>query len=150
MTKQTFVERAAYADIVAGLADARPDSATERFDAEIAAAVADGRIDQNLGRTLRWWQRESLRGLRDHLVEVLPPVLASLDVSALRALGAPERASSADNHDEATAKSAPVRSVPVTVGSAVSSQRRRILVASLVAATSPKVGARFEGKEGRR
>jgi hypothetical protein len=161
MTNQSPVERAAYANIVAAVADARPDPATERFDAEIASAVADGRIDQQFARTLRWWQRESVRGVRDHLVEVLPPLLESLDASALRPLrhsDAPERSDPADKNFAATAKSAPGHSGPRTVSTAVSAQRspqhtqhrRRVLVASLVAATNSRTAMRFESGEGRR
>src|SRR3954452_1358062 len=147
MTNRAPVDRAAYADLVAAVADARPDPATERFDAEIASAVAGGRIDQQFARTLRWWQRESIRGVRDHLVEVLPPLLESLDASALRPLrhsDAPDGSDRADKNIAATAKPAPGDSGARTVGTAVSAQRspqqmqhrRRVLVASLVAATN--------------
>ncbi len=73
---------AAYADLVAGLLDARTDPATERFDAELASAEEDGRIDAQTAKVLRWWQRESLRALVEHGRVVLPPTLLSLEQAA--------------------------------------------------------------------
>lgn len=78
MTGQTARE-SAYAELVAGLVDARDDVATQRFDAELAAAAADGRVDPATARTLRWWQRASVRAVSDHTRNALPPVLAALD-----------------------------------------------------------------------
>jgi hypothetical protein len=72
----------AYADLVAGLLDVRPDAATERFDAELAAAEADGRIDPQTAKVLRWWQRESLRAMVEHARAVVPPTLLALEASA--------------------------------------------------------------------
>jgi hypothetical protein len=69
---------AAYADLLAALLAVRSDPATARFDAELARAEAEGRIDGPTARTLRWWQRESLRGLTDHLATVLPDLLVDL------------------------------------------------------------------------
>lgn len=69
----------AYAELVAGLVDARDDVATARFDAELARAEADGRVDAATARTLRWWQRASVRAVGDHARAALPPVLAALD-----------------------------------------------------------------------
>lgn len=67
----------AYADVVAGLLDATPSTATERFDAELADAVAQG-LDATTARTLRWWQRESARAVRDHATAVLPALMEVL------------------------------------------------------------------------
>jgi hypothetical protein len=72
----------AYADLVAGLLDVRPDAATERFDAELEAAEADGRIDPQTAKVLRWWQRESLRAMVEHARAVVPPTLLALEASA--------------------------------------------------------------------
>ena len=72
---------AAYADLLAALLAVRSDPATARFDTELAAAEADGRIDGHTARTLRWWQRESLRGLAEHLDTVLPQLLTHLAAS---------------------------------------------------------------------
>lgn len=68
----------AYADLVAGVLDARSDAATQAFDAEIAVAESEGRIDARTARALRWWQRESLRSLVEHSRTALPPALAAL------------------------------------------------------------------------
>ena len=71
----------AYADLVGGLLDARLDPATERFDAELAAGVAAGTLNEAAARSLRFWQRASLRGLVEHARNVLPPALAALDAA---------------------------------------------------------------------
>ena len=71
----------AYADLVGGLLDARVDPATDRFDAELAAAVAAGTLTQGVARTLRFWQRASVRGLVEHARNVLPAALAALDAA---------------------------------------------------------------------
>ena len=68
----------AYADLLAALLAVRQDPATARFDHELMAAEARGEIDGATARTLRWWQRESLRGLSDHLASVLPHLLDDL------------------------------------------------------------------------
>lgn len=69
---------AAYADLLAALLAARSDPATARFDEEVAAAEAAGELDGTTARNLRWWQRESMRGLADHLEAVLPALLVGL------------------------------------------------------------------------
>jgi hypothetical protein len=71
----------AYADIVGGLLDARLDPATRCFDAELATALAAGTVTAEAARTLRFWQRASVRGLVEHARFVLPPALAALDGS---------------------------------------------------------------------
>ena len=73
---------AAYADLVSGLLDLRTDPATERFDAELAAAEDEGRIDPQTAKVLRWWQRESLRTMVEHASTVLPPTMLALEKSA--------------------------------------------------------------------
>ena len=83
-------DASAYADLLAALLAVRNDPATARFDAELAAAEARGSIDGATARTLRWWQRESLRGLSDHLGAVLPDLLTHLaeaQAEALEAVG---------------------------------------------------------------
>jgi hypothetical protein len=72
---------AAYADLLQALLAVRSDPATARFDAELAQAEAEGRIDGPTARALRWWQRETLRGLADHLSDVLPEVLDRLSAA---------------------------------------------------------------------
>ena len=82
MTDQADRARtAAYADLVSALAGSRRDPATERFDLELAAAEAAGSVDPVTARTLRWWQRESVRAVEDHLSTVLPDVLNRLEAS---------------------------------------------------------------------
>lgn len=81
MTSQRSRE-AAYADLVAGLLDLRTDPATERFDAELAAAEEDGRIDPQTAKVLRWWQRESLRTMVEHASSVVPPTMLALEKAA--------------------------------------------------------------------
>lgn len=67
-----------YVALVTALLGVRPDPATTRFDEELAAAEVAGTLDPSVARTLRWWQRESLRGVEDHVAAVLPVVLATL------------------------------------------------------------------------
>ena len=74
-----------YADLVAGLLDARDDVATARFDAELEHAVATGAITAGSARRLRFWQRASIRGLADHTKSVLPTALSALDASRAEA-----------------------------------------------------------------
>lgn len=76
------VRRSAYAELVSGLIDARDRSADQRFDAELAAAVAAGLLDAETARTLRWWQRETLRAVVDQATQVVPPTLAALEAAA--------------------------------------------------------------------
>jgi hypothetical protein len=66
---------------VAGLLDVRHDPATERFDAELAAAEQDGRVDLQTAKVLRWWQREALRSLVEHARQVVPPTLMALETA---------------------------------------------------------------------
>jgi hypothetical protein len=72
----------AYAELVVGLIDARERGAEERFDTELSAAEAAGRIDPLTARTLRWWQRESVRAVVAHAEHVLPSTLHALESSA--------------------------------------------------------------------
>jgi hypothetical protein len=73
--------RSAYGDLVGGLLDARTDPATARFDAELAVFVTNGTVSPEAARTLRFWQRASLRNLVDHARVVLPPALAALEAA---------------------------------------------------------------------
>jgi len=79
-------DASAYADLLAALLAVRSDPATARFDAELAAAEARGSIDGPTARTLRWWQRESLRGVSDHLAEVFPDLLTHLSTAQAAAV----------------------------------------------------------------
>lgn len=71
----------AYSDLVGGLLDARVDPATEHFDAELSAAIAAGTVTADAARTLRFWQRASVRGLVEHARNVLPPALSALEAA---------------------------------------------------------------------
>lgn len=71
----------AYAELVVGLLDVRDDAAGRRFDAELAAAESTGRIDADTARAIRWWQRETVRGLVAHAQTVLPPTLLAIEHS---------------------------------------------------------------------
>lgn len=74
----------AIADALEALFAARHDDATARFDTELATAVANGRIDEETARTLRWWQRESVRAARSYLADLLPGVLHADDAAQRR------------------------------------------------------------------
>lgn len=71
----------AIANALEALLAARHDDATARFDAELTAAVAAGRLDDETARTLRWWQRASVRGAQDYLAALLPGVLHADDAA---------------------------------------------------------------------
>lgn len=85
----------AYGDLLAALLALRSDPATARFDAELAAAEAGGSLDGTTSRTLQWWQRQSLRGVTDHLSAVLPDLLDRLSAADEAARASVESASSA-------------------------------------------------------
>ena len=68
-----------YAAVVAALIDVRPDEATARFDDELAKALTEHRIDDETARTLRWWQRASVRAAETYAETVLPRVFAIRD-----------------------------------------------------------------------
>jgi hypothetical protein len=94
------VRSAAYGSLVEALLGVRADPATARFDAELAAAEAAGTLDPGVARTLRWWQRQSVQGVADHLAGVLPGVLTSL--AAAERAAAEMVAASADSWAAAT------------------------------------------------
>jgi hypothetical protein len=162
MTSPAAAIRAAYAEIVVAVADARRDPATESFDGLVEEAVARGELDPQLGRTLRWWQRESVRGVRDHLAVALPPLFEALDTSSLRTttnISDPPDASSGADKYQATANTPPRRTSSRTVDQPEDAitppvqqtqARRRVLVASLVSMTGSAANARHESGEGRR
>jgi len=83
------VRRTHYAALLSALGGTRRDPATERFDDELAAAEAAGAIDPHVARTLRWWQRESVRAVEEHLQALLPGVIVGIetaDAEAVRAV----------------------------------------------------------------
>jgi hypothetical protein len=66
-----------YTALVAALLGVRTDYASARFDAEVTAALAANRLDVATARTLRWWQRASVREVEGYTGSVLPVVLAT-------------------------------------------------------------------------
>ncbi len=72
---------AAYADLVAAVLDLRSPEASNAFDAELSAAVDAGTLPADLGRQLRWLQRQSERAVVEHAETVLPPALVALQRS---------------------------------------------------------------------
>ena len=135
---------AAYSDLLTALLDVRLDPATERFDAELEAAEADGRIDPATAKVLRWWQRESLRAMLEHTRSVVPPTLMALEKAAGRVDDEVEAASESWARvagDEATPTPARRSRVPappdddsghdVPPPADLSEHRRRMLVAGL-------------------
>jgi hypothetical protein len=126
-----IASRSAYTaltDIVLALLDARPSAAQERFDSELAAAVTAGKLDGDTARTLRWWQRESDRGVRDYLAAVLPGVFGTLESATADAAGGVRAAADAwqraGRTDEPRAQ--PAKPIDIT------SHRRRQVVAAMV------------------
>jgi hypothetical protein len=84
-----------YAALVAALLGVRTDYASSRFDAEVTAALAANRLDVATARTLRWWQRESVREVEGYANRVLPVVLATRsDADATAAIVFDESAAS--------------------------------------------------------
>jgi hypothetical protein len=64
---------------VAAVLALRADAASDRFDALLAELTAGGLLDPAAARELRWWQRESVRAVGDHLVDTVPASLVALD-----------------------------------------------------------------------
>src|SRR5688572_13063672 len=114
----------AYADLVGGLLDARVDPATEHFDAELSAALTAGTVTAEAARTLRYWQRASVRGLVEHARSVLPPALSALE--AARA------ASKAPDATQPPVTPAAEGSINLT-----DHRRSRLIVAGLMSSLAP-------------
>lgn len=70
---------AAYAMLIDSLIALRKDPATTRFDEYLEHAQAAGRIDAATARALRWWQRQSVRGVDEFLQAVLPDLLLRIE-----------------------------------------------------------------------
>jgi hypothetical protein len=68
-----------YRAVVSALLDVRPDHVGGYFDEALDAALAANRVDVHLARTLRWWQRASVRAAEDFVAQVIPTVMAALD-----------------------------------------------------------------------
>ncbi len=63
-----------YRAVVSALLDVRPDHAGGYFDEALDAALAANRVDVHLARTLRWWQRASVRAAEDFVAQIIPTV----------------------------------------------------------------------------
>jgi len=84
-----------YTALVAALLGVRTDYASTRFDSEVAAALAANRLDVATARTLRWWQRASVREVEGYASGVLPVVLATrADADTTAAIDTDESAAS--------------------------------------------------------
>ena len=84
-----------YTALVAALLGVRTDYASARFDAEVAAALSANRMDVATARTLRWWQRASVREVEGYAGTVLPMVLATrTDAETVAAVDSDESAAS--------------------------------------------------------
>lgn len=68
-----------YRAVVSALLDVRPDHVGGYFDEALDAALAANRVDVHLARTLRWWQRASVRAAEDFVAQIIPTVMAALD-----------------------------------------------------------------------
>ena len=76
-----------YRAVVSALLDVRPDHVGGYFDEALDAALAANRVDVHLARTLRWWQRASVRAAEDFVAQIMPTVMAALadaDITAER------------------------------------------------------------------
>jgi hypothetical protein len=128
----------AYADLVGGLLDARMDPATERFDAELTAAISAGTVTSEAARTLRYWQRAGIRGLVEHARHVLPPALAALE--AAREESSETVAAEQQSWAEATAGTPSAAAEPAATPPAAPSINltdRRLIVAGLMSSLAP-------------
>lgn len=143
----------AYADLVSGLLDARDDPATERFDAELKAAVEAGDVSAEAARSLRFWQRAAMRSLVDHARTVLPAALCALDSaradSAESAAAAEETwrggRAGGDAAPPVTKTTTPARESPSTgrteAPSSLEERRNRLIVAGLTTVAGPAASA---------
>jgi len=68
-----------YRALVSALLEVRPDHVGCYFDEALDAALAANRVDVHLARTLRWWQRASVRAVEDFVAQIMPTVMAALD-----------------------------------------------------------------------
>lgn len=96
--------------LVAALVATRTDHATARFDEVLAEAEAAGLVDGPTARTLRWWQRESVRAVAEHVTEVLPATIARMaasDAEARESVATSDRAWSAVSSPTAAPAVAP-------------------------------------------
>jgi hypothetical protein len=139
-----------FARVVSALMDAREDTATYRFDAELERAVQRGDVTAEAASRLRRRQRASVQAVAEHACTVLPAALAALESAQHRAAvsdredaTAPDREDSDSplakslgpaEHDTPGPASTPGAAPP----SSLEERRQRMIVADLVA-TPPHV-----------
>ena len=125
-------------DLVAGLIDARDTPASDRFDAELEAAVAAGEVTPDAARRVRLWQRASVSELADHIRAVLPTALAALaDARDAANRRVQERATTTPD-GPATRDTPDPASVPEPAAAPTLEGRpARLMVADLVVSTPP-------------
>jgi hypothetical protein len=110
-----------YTALVAALLGVRIDYASARFDAEVAAALAANRVDVETARTLRWWQRASVREVEGYAGSVLPAVLATRsDADAVAAVDSDESAQSWQQAKSITPSPAPSTRLSTALSTALS------------------------------
>ena len=72
--------------LVEVLLAARPAAADDRFDHELDAALAAGRIDPETARALRYRQRSSVRALETYLQVTLDAVIGAIGAAQTQAV----------------------------------------------------------------
>jgi hypothetical protein len=103
-----------YTALVAALLGVRTDYASSRFDAEVAAALAANRLDVATARTLRWWQRASVREVEGYVGTVVPAALATrTEADTVAAMGNDESATAWEQAQVVLPEAAAVPAVPV-------------------------------------
>jgi hypothetical protein len=149
-------QQGVYGDLVAGLLDARDSPASDRFDEELAAAVATGDLTADGARRLKLWQNAAVAELADHVRTVLPATLNALaEARAKAARRVHELAAVADlpaapeRHVREHAARVPTRPAehrdtpepasitPLPAASSLESRPARMMVADLVVTRTP-------------
>lgn len=129
----------AWSDLVAGVLDSRTDEASQRFDDELAASVANGSVPEQTAQRLRFWQRASVRGVAEHVRTVFPATLRALEVAREEERAYVEEASSdltaaAAGSDATRTGAGDVRRASAAAGAqprTLEERRPRLLIADL-------------------
>jgi hypothetical protein len=119
-----------YGDLVAGLLDARDAPAADRFDEELAHAVASGELTAEAARRLKFWQSATVDELAEHVRLVVPATLSALSAARTQAAQRAQQAAPGDTPEPASGTLPP----PET---SLESRPVRQLVADLVVTRSP-------------
>lgn len=139
-----------FGDLVAGLLDARDSPASDRFDDELARAVAAGELSADRARRLKAWQSAAVDEVADHVRTVLPATLDALVAARVRAAQRVQAIAAAET-PEAAVRPSPAQGHPGTPDdtpepasdtlpppdSSLESRPARELVADLVVTRSP-------------